>query len=78
MEVADGLCRRVGSNEVTNGTAKCLDNTGYYTGADKANVNTYGLYKRAQDGSLPSFGAGTPARKLRNAFRCKAAGVDCP
>jgi len=61
-----------------NKEAKCPDNTGYYTGADKANVNTYGLYKRAQDGSLPSFGAGTPARKLRNAFRCKAAGVDCP
>jgi len=59
------------------GAAKCPDDTGYYDADVKDNINTYGLYKRAPGGALPSFGAATPPRPLRDAFRCKAAGVGC-
>lgn len=49
---------------------KCLDNTGYYDRAVRDEISTYGLHKRAPDGSLDQL----VARPILDVFRRLAAG----
>jgi hypothetical protein len=60
-----------GIDERRDKTIKCIDGTGYYDGSVRDRMNTYGLYRRAPDGSLKR----TDPRPARNDFRALAAGT---
>jgi hypothetical protein len=48
---------------------KCLDNTGYYKGAVRRSMETYGLYKRTPSGSLVNMFPRPVATSFRQAAR---------
>jgi hypothetical protein len=60
-----------GIDERRDKTIKCIDGTGYYNGSVRDRMNTYGLYRRAPDGSLSR----TDPRPARNDFRALATGT---
>ena len=57
-----------GVDEQRDKTIKCIDGTGHYRAKVRDNMNAYGLYKRAPDGSLEPL----DARPARNTFRALA------